>query len=199
MRPNVHSALLILAVIALAGCAGPQRVPPLEVWPDMDRQEKYKAQTMSPLFNDGRSNRRPIEGTVAIGQLKEDSVLNTGVQNGMWVGKGPVAITPELVRRGQQRFNIYCTPCHDRTGQGKGIVPKKAIWIPTNLMEDRVQTMADGEIFSVISEGRRSMPSYRYQIPEQDRWAIIAYVRALQRSTRGTVADVPPALVSELR
>ena len=191
--------VLIAAIFTLVGCAGPQRTPPLEVWPDMDRQEKYKEQSASPLFSDGRSNRPPVEGTVAIGYLKEDTLFNTGVQNGQWIGKSPVEITPDLLRRGQQRFNIYCAPCHDRTGQGAGIVPKKAIWIPTNLMEDRIKEMPDGEIFSVISNGRRTMHGYKYQIVEQDRWAVVSYVRALQRSTVGTVADVPPTLRSELR
>ncbi len=190
---------LVAAAFALVGCAGPQRRPPLEVWPDMDRQEKYKEQSASPLFSDGRSNRRPVEGTVAVGYLKEDELFYTGIQAGQWIGKNPVEVTPDLLRRGQQRFNIYCSPCHDRTGQGQGIVPKKAIWLPTNLMEDRVQTMPDGEIFSVISHGRRTMPGYKFQVVERDRWAIIAYVRALQRSTHGTVADVPPTLRSELR
>jgi mono/diheme cytochrome c family protein len=195
-----HGSIALFAAVALlAGCAGPQRVPPIEVWPDMDRQEKYKAQSVSPLFADGRSNRRPVEGTVALGQLKENEVFYTGVQNGMWVGRNPVEVSEDLVRRGQQRFNIYCSPCHDRTGQGQGIVPKKAVWIPTNLMEERVFEMADGEIFTVISGGRRTMPGYKYQITERDRWAIVAYVRALQRATHGTVGDVPPNLVSELR
>lgn len=197
MMPRI--TVLIAAIFTLVGCAGPQRTPPLEVWPDMDRQEKYKEQSASPLFSDGRSNRPPVEGTVAIGYLKEDTLFHTGVQNGQWIGKSPVEVTPDLLRRGQQQFNIYCAPCHDRTGQGSGIVPKKAIWIPTNLMEDRIKDMPDGEIFSVISDGRRTMHGYKYQIVEQDRWAVVSYVRALQRSTVGTVADVPPTLRSELR
>jgi mono/diheme cytochrome c family protein len=188
-----------LGVLLLAGCAGPQRSGPIEVWPDMDRQEKYKAQTESALFSDGRSNRRPVEGTVAVGHLKEDTVYTTGVENGQWIGKSPVAVSGDLLKRGQQRYNIYCSPCHDRTGQGQGIVPKKATWIPTNLMEERVAAMPDGEIYSVISHGRRSMPGYKYQVVEADRWAIVAYVRALQRSSLGTVEDVPSNLRSELR
>jgi len=184
----------------LAGCAGPQRVPPIEVWPDMDRQEKYKAQSGSELFSDGRSNRRPVEGTVAVGYLKEDSLFSTGLEpNNMYTGKIPVEVTPELLKQGQRRYNTYCSPCHDRTGQGQGVVPKRTSWLPTNLMEDRVQTMPDGEIYNVISHGRRAMPGYRFQIVERDRWAIVSYVRALQRSTRGTVEDVPSDLRSELR
>lgn len=194
-----RTAIITAALIVLAGCAGPQRTPPLEVWPDMDRQEKYKAQAPSSLFSDGRSNRRPVEGTVAIGYLKEDESFTTGIDKGMYVGKNPLEVTPELLKRGQQRFNIYCTPCHDRTGQGGGVVPKRAAWIPTNLMEDRVQTLPDGEIYNVIAQGRRTMPGYRFQIVERDRWAIVSYVRALQRATRGTIDDVPQELRSELR
>ena len=195
----VGVAVLSAGLILQTGCAGPQRRPPIEVWPDMDRQEKYKPQTESPLFPDRRSNRRPVEGTVAVGQLKQDAVFFTGETGGQWIGKIPVAITPSLLERGQQRFNIYCAPCHDRTGQGQGIVPKRSGWIPTNLMEQRVFEMPDGEIYSVISHGRRSMPGYKFQISEHDRWAITAYVRALQRSTLGTVNDVPPELRAELR
>jgi mono/diheme cytochrome c family protein len=204
MTQPVFSKWLSLAAVAGAlaassACSGPQRTPPIMVWPDMDVQEKFKAQSGSPVFSDGRSNRRPVEGTVAVGFLKEDTLAVTGVENGLWVGKSPVAVTPALLKRGQERFNIYCTPCHDRTGQGQGIVPKKATWIPTNLMEPRVVEMADGEIFSVISQGRRSMPGYRFQILEADRWAIVSYVRALQRASRGTVEDVPEPLRSSLR
>ncbi len=191
--------VLVAMIFVLAGCAGPQRRPPIEVWPDMDRQEKYKAQSVSPFFSDHRSNRTPVEGTVAVGYLKEDTVFTTGVSNGQWIGKNPVEITPDVLRRGQQQFNIYCAPCHDRTGQGQGIITKKVLWLPTNLMEDRVQEMPDGEIYSVVTDGRRTMHGYKFQITEQDRWAVVAYVRALQRSTRGTVADVPPTLRSELR
>lgn len=192
-------AALAAAVVTAAACSGPQRTPPIMVWPDMDVQEKFKAQSGSPVFGDGRSNRRPVEGTVAVGHLKEENAATTGVEQGLWVGKMPVTVTPELLKRGQARFNIYCTPCHDRTGQGQGIVPKKATWIPTNLMEPRVVEMPDGEIFSVISQGRRSMPGYRFQILEADRWAIISYVRALQRASRGTVEDVPEPLRASLR
>jgi mono/diheme cytochrome c family protein len=194
-----YAALAAMAAL-LAGCAGPQRMPPIEVWPDMDRQEKYKAQAPSELFSDGRSNRRPVEGTVAVGYLKEDTLFATGLDpNGMYTGKIPVEVTPELLKQGQRRYNTYCSPCHDRTGQGQGVVPKRTTWLPTNLMEDRVQTMPDGEIYNVVSHGRRSMPGYRFQIVERDRWAIVSYVRALQRATRGTVEDVPSDLRSDLR
>ena len=111
----------------------------------------------------------------------------------MYVGKSPVPLTPELLHEGQTKFNTYCTPCHDRTGSGQGIVPTRVpTWQPSNLTEDRVVQFADGDIFNVITNGRRTMPAYRFQITVEDRWAIIAYVRALQRAAHAhRQADVP--------
>ena len=103
----------------------------------------------------------------------------------MYIGRNPLKIDAELLAHGQRRFNTYCSPCHDRTGQGRGVVGQRAIWIPTNLQEPRVKDMNDGEIFNVITYGRRSMPSYRFQVVDRDRWAIVAYVRALQRTSTG--------------
>jgi mono/diheme cytochrome c family protein len=133
--------------------------------------------------------------------LKEDDGRGyyTGVVSGQYTGRNPREITLELLRHGQRRFNTYCSPCHDRTGQGRGVVAQRAIWIPTNLTEERIRGFNDGEIFNVISFGRRSMPSYRFQITEDDRWAIVAYVRALQRTAIGTAEDVPQELRTDLR
>jgi mono/diheme cytochrome c family protein len=118
----------------------------------------------------------------------------------MYVAKNPLKIDKQTLQRGQERFNIYCAPCHDQAGSGHGIVPTRTpSWLPTPLIEQRERNMVDGEIFTVISQGRRSMPSYRFQIPEQDRWAIVAYVRALQRSTDARIEDVPDELRGELR
>jgi mono/diheme cytochrome c family protein len=174
------------------------RYAPVEVWPDMDRQPKVKPQDESAFFGDKRGNRMPVPGTVARGQYYEDEILHTGIQGDSYVGRNPLPVTAELLRTGQMRYNTYCSPCHDRTGQGKGLVPKKATWIPTNLHEDRVLQMNDGEIFNVISHGRRSMPPYKAQVVPQDRWAIVAYVRALQR-TAGTADDVPPQVQAQVR
>jgi mono/diheme cytochrome c family protein len=197
---SLAAIALGLSAILLTGCAGQtSRNSPIVIFPDMDKQGKYKPQSESPIFADGRASRRPVEGTVAVGMLKEDDVLYTGVVNNQWVGKNPLAIDMELLKTGQRRFNTYCTPSHDRTGQGRGLVGVRAIWIPTNLHEDRVKQFNDGEIFNVISNGRRSMPPYKYQVTAADRWAIVAYVRALQRAGAGTVEDVPQELRTELR
>ena len=121
------------------------------------------------------------------------------MSNAASIFTGNVKIDAALLKNGQSKFNTYCSPCHDRTGSGLGIVPKRTLWLPTNLHEDRVVAMADGEIYDVISNGRRTMHGYRYQILEADRWAIVAYVRALQRSDRGTIQDVPAELRADLR
>jgi mono/diheme cytochrome c family protein len=193
-------AVVLLCLLALVGCAGrTSRVPPIEIFPDMDRQGKYMPQRSSTVFADGRASRPPVPGTVARGLLKEDDAYTTGVANNMYVGRNPETMTRALLTRGQERFDIYCSPCHDRTGSGQGLVPKRALWLPANLHDERIKQMTDGELFNVISFGRRSMPGYRFQIPEKDRWAIVAYVRALQRATSGKVDDVPPELRSEVR
>jgi len=195
------TALLPLTLI-LVGCGSSvQRMPPLQVWPDMKWQVKPYPQGGSPLFSDGRAARRPVEGTVARGYTAppEDAYLTGVGAKNEYVGKNLEPITPELMKLGQTKFNIYCTPCHSRVGDGKGIVALKTpSWQPSNLHEQRVRDMADGQIFNTITFGRRTMPSYRFQIGEHDRWAIVAYVRALER-TDGSVGDVPESLRGNLR
>jgi mono/diheme cytochrome c family protein len=195
-----NAAVLTVFAVILTGCAGhTKKNTPIVIFPDMDHQPRVNAQDASPIFADGRASRPPVTGTVARGMLKEDETFFTGLVNNQYVGKNPVTIDMDLLQHGQYKFNTYCSPCHDRTGQGRGLVAQRATWIPTNLHEDRVKAFNDGEIFHVITNGRRSMPSYKVQIPEHDRWAIVAYVRALQRTSSGTVDDVPQELRSELR
>jgi mono/diheme cytochrome c family protein len=181
------------AAIALTGCGGgTTRQPPVMVFPDMRSQERYDPQERSDFFSDGLASRRPVEGTVARGGMKDDATgMFTGIVNTQYVGRNPLTIDENLMATGQRRFNTYCSPCHDRTGQGRGVVAQRATWIPTNLHEARVKQFNDGEIFNVITMGRRSMPSYRFQTTENDRWAIVAYVRALQRTTSNTLDDMP--------
>jgi mono/diheme cytochrome c family protein len=189
---KVRYAALITAAAVLTGCAGTtSRQEPISLIPDMDYQDRYDPQSERPFFSDHRASRVPPEGTVARGMEKADVGFHTGAVNGQYVGRNPLPITEELLVTGQQRFNTYCSPCHDRTGKGRGIVAQRAVWIPTNLQEPRVKEFNDGEIFQVISQGRRTMPPYRFQITEADRWAIVAYVRALQRTTEATIEDVP--------
>ncbi len=199
----LYSLLPLAPVVFLSGCSlieQTSRNPPLQVWPDMKKQEKFLAQSgveeggeLSKIFKDGRSNRRPVEGTIARGQLRLENVYSTGMINATtWAGQNPVPLTEDVLKLGQTKFNVYCSPCHDRTGSGQGIVNKREpTYKPGNLHEDRIKAMADGEIFYVLTNGRRTMPSYRYQLSEQERWSVIYYVRALQRTSSGTMADVP--------
>jgi len=190
-KAQVLGALLVLGV--LSGCSSVQRDTPLQVWDDMKHQQKFKAQApIDGIFADGRSNRLAPEDTVARGHFQEDSPYETGMEGAMYVGKMPVPLTLALIQQGQVKFNIYCSPCHDQTGMGHGIVPTRVpTWQPSNLTEDRVVQFADGDLFNVITNGRRTMPAYRFQIVTQDRWAIIAYVRALQRAAHSTPEEVP--------
>jgi hypothetical protein len=184
---------LVPALLLLAGCSSVQRDTPIQVWDDMKHQQKFKAQApVVGIFDDGRSNRLRPEDTVARDNYFDASPYSTGLENGMYVGKNPVPVTLELLEQGQTKFNIYCSPCHDQTGMGHGIVPTHVpTWQPSNLTEDRVVQFADGDIFNVITNGRRTMPSYQYQVVIADRWAIVAYVRALQRAAHSKPDEVP--------
>ena len=194
--------LVAAAALGLAGCNGVQRDPPLQVWPDMKFQPKFRAQLstesmpdstmMRQIFTDHRESRPAPDGTIARGHMQEDTPFYTGMEGKLYVGKMPVEVTEDLLTEGQWRFNTYCSPCHDRTGLGHGMVPIKwPAWQPQNLMEDRIVEMADGDIFNVITYGRRTMPPYMVQNRPAERWAIIAYLRVLQRAAHGTMNDVP--------
>lgn len=190
MKRVVLSALF--AAAALAGCRGqPSKDPPIHLFGDMDWQEKYQPQEMNPFFQDKRAMRPLVEGTVAQGQLLEDDTFYRGKVGNNYVAVAPGETNEGRLRRGQERFNIYCSPCHDRTGSGKGMVVQRGFPPPVDLASDRVIGMPDGEIFNVISHGVRNMPSYGAQIPESDRWAIVTWVRVIQRSQHATIDDVP--------
>jgi mono/diheme cytochrome c family protein len=197
--------VIVFALMFLSACSSVQRNPPLEVWDDMKRQGKFKPQMENTIFPDHRDSRVPPDGVVARGHLNENVTYYTGMVGEMYVGKNPALDQPNvdlaaLLDKGHARFNTYCSPCHDRQGSGGGIVPIHVpTWQPANLMEDRVVQFADGEIFNVVSNGRRSMPAYKFQISVDDRWAIIAYVRVLQRAWHASPNDVPAAHRTELQ
>jgi len=187
----VSRALLLWAL--LAGCRGqPSDKPPIHLVPDMDWQPKYQAEEASAFFADGRAMRPLEEGTVARGQLHEDGEYWRGRVGDKYVAKVPIPVDRALIRRGQDRFNIYCSPCHDRTGSGKGMVVRRGYPQPVDLTGDRAKSLPDGQIFDTISRGARNMPAYRKQIPVEDRWAIVTWVRVLERSQQTTLADIPP-------
>ncbi len=183
---------------------------------DMDFQPKFKAQSNNPLFADGRSQRYAVAGTVAQGETKLDTHFNEGVAEGQWAASLPAGMTmsKEFLARGQQRFNIYCTPCHGFAGFGDGTVNARAMalmanndgpvdgstWVQAKSLHDPlVRVHPLGMLFNVATNGIRTMAGYGTQISTEDRWAIAAYVKALQLSQDATLQDVPPELRGSLK
>jgi mono/diheme cytochrome c family protein len=190
-------ALLPVALIVRARTSHTTE-PRLHVFPDMDSQPKYKTQRGNPLFADTRAMRPPVEGTVARGRLHADDYLYRGIENGEWAAGFPMAVTHELMDRGRQRFDIYCAPCHGMAGYGDGIVARTAeglaegTWVqPSSYHTDLVKSRRPGHIFNTITHGIRNMPPYGFRIEPEDRWAIVAYVQALQLSQQAEISDVP--------
>jgi mono/diheme cytochrome c family protein len=181
----------LLAVVLLSGAVSGCRQ-------DMHDAPRYDPLEESPVFANGASAQPLIEGTVARGHLDEDTLLETGKVDGQFVDLFPFAITAADMDRGEQRYNIYCSPCHGRRGEGDGMVVQRGYRQAASYHTDRLRAMAAGELYDRIANGFGAMPDYRAQIPADDRWRIVAYVRALQLSHHATTADVPPADVSKL-
>jgi mono/diheme cytochrome c family protein len=197
-------AALGAAVFGIAGLQGGlSRKPPIEIFPDMVRQAKLRPMVPDAFFQNGVSSQLQPSGTIARSEPIqtvdgavypfEDSSLNTGRVTGTtnFVETNPLPITGELLQRGRERFDIYCTPCHGRLGDGNGITKKLGLMpAVANLHDQRIVVMADGEIFNTITHGKSTMGAYGPLIPTEDRWAVIAYVRALQLSWLGTTNDL---------
>ena len=181
MRTKLTLGALVLAAAGLSGCRQ-----------DMHDQPKYIPLRPSTFFTDGRSARPLIEGTVARGHLNEDTLYYTGKGPDSKPAKEfPMPVTKELIQRGEQRFNIYCTPCHDRTGNGNGMIVRRGYRRPPTYHSDRLREQPNGYFYDVITNGFGAMPDYAAQIEPQDRWAIVAYIRALQLSQQASINDVP--------
>jgi mono/diheme cytochrome c family protein len=194
LRVVLNPLLVVGIPLTLAGCFRdtPSENPPVHVNPSMMTQPKYKPQSQSEFFANKSTMRMPVAGTVAQGELREDGVYYRGIDaQGDTIAKSPVAVTAEGLKRGQERYNIYCAPCHSQVGNGKGIMVERGYNAPPTYHSDRLRSVSDGYIYNVISNGVRNMPSYKHQIPVADRWAIVNYVRVLQRSQNATIADVP--------
>jgi len=167
---------------------------------DMHDQPRYKPLAASAFFRDGQSARPLIADTVARGHLDEDVELYTGkTAGGKLVDVFPIAVDADVLKRGRARFEIYCSPCHDRTGSGHGMVVRRGFKAPPSYHVDRLRQAPVGHFFDVMTNGFGAMPDYRSQVPVADRWAIVAYIRALQRSQQGTLADVPPPEAAKLK
>lgn len=179
-------ACLSGAALVFASCRGQiSEKPPVHPNMNMDQQPRMEAQEVNKFFEDNRSMRQPVEGTIARGFKKEDVAYYEGTNaNGEWIADIPVDVTKELLYRGQDRYDVYCSVCHGGTGAGDGIIMTGNYgYVPApTYHQDRLREAPDGEIYSAIYNGVRTMPSYATQIKVEDRWAIVAYIRALQAS-----------------
>lgn len=176
------AACAIAAALTAAGCRQ-----------DMHNQPKYKPLKGSKFFEDGRDSRPLIDDTVARGHLNADVLLYTGKSGGDFADTFPFPVTRDVLARGRERYNIFCSPCHDRTGHGEGMIVRRGYRKAQSYHIDRLRAAPAGYLFDVITHGFGVMPDYASQIPVRDRWAIVAYVRALQLSQHATLADVPEA------
>jgi mono/diheme cytochrome c family protein len=188
LKSGIWNLLLIAAaVVALGGCRQ-----------EMYNQPRYKPLAESAFFADRRASRPLPEGTVARGWLRADQVLYQGKQGPNLATALPMPLTRELLKRGQERFNIFCSPCHDRTGSGRGMVVRRGYQPPPSFHIDRLRDAPVGHFFDVMTNGLGAMPDYASQIEVSDRWAIAAYVKALQLSQNAPLSDVPADRRNEL-
>jgi mono/diheme cytochrome c family protein len=189
--------VIVISVMIVAGKRGDMsRRPPFEIFPDMDRQPKLRPQAANNFFKDGFSSQPFVAGTVARGSAWQNTAENTGRVPGTtnFVATIPVPVTEQLLARGRQRYQINCSPCHGAVGDGKGITTKFGMAVIANLHDAagrKVPQQLDGEIFNTLSYGKGLMQGYAANLTISDRWAVVAYVRALQRSQLGTLEDVP--------
>ena len=218
----ISTLLALIGIIAIAGWQGEIKTsPPLEIFPDMVRQPKYQPQHTSDFYADSRAARPPVAGTVPLGYTLRGIYYTNGASNstnimrsngfsgatdyystgriGESYGDGlPVDVSAKLLERGQERFNINCAVCHGATGAANGIVTQYNLVGVASFLDQRLRDMPDGQIFNTITRGKNKMGAYGPQIAVEDRWAIIAYIRALERCQGATVADVPGALRAQL-
>jgi mono/diheme cytochrome c family protein len=177
-----RSALLpaVVGLLLVAGCRQ-----------DMHNQPKYRPLRATTFFADGSSARPLVEGTVARGTLQEDVAFFTGKNGNTPVSELPFPVDDQVLSRGQDRYDVFCTPCHDATGSGRGMVVQRGYRQPPSFHDPRLRMAEPGYFFDVMTNGFGAMPDYRAQLPARDRWAVVAYIRALQLSQQATATDVP--------
>ncbi|MEA3210476.1 MAG: hypothetical protein QOE70_3533 [Chthoniobacter sp.] len=216
----IFGGIVIILFAGVRGTRSPN--PPIEIFRDMDHQPKYQAQHPSTFFADGLSARKPVAGTIPIGYELPGAYLQVPAKNGTFKPAGftnqpdyydtgkmgdvygdgfpdNLAIDEAFLKRGRQRFDINCSPCHGRVGLGNGVVGQYGLVAIANLMDERIRVMPDGQIFSTITNGKNTMGAYGPLISLDDRWAIIAYLRALQKSQNMKLADLPEAKQKDLQ
>jgi mono/diheme cytochrome c family protein len=186
-RGSKRAFALMLLLAAFAGCRQ-----------KMANQPRYDPLEASDFFADGMASRPRIAGTVARGELAIDSFVATGKIGGQDADGFPFPVTEQVMDRGQERFNIYCSECHGRLGDGNGMIPARGYRRPPSFHTQSLRTAKTGHFFDVMTNGFGAMPPYAPQVPVNDRWAIVAYIRALQLSQNGTINDVPPAMRAQL-
>jgi mono/diheme cytochrome c family protein len=186
--------LVLTSVVAASGCVRgcTSSRPPIHLNPSMDDQPKVRPQTASNFFYNGASMREPVPGTIAIGGLQEDGAFFTGKgADGEFVATNPVTLDEAVLARGRERYGIYCQPCHDARGDGKGILFQRGNVPTATFHQDKVLKYPDGQIFDVITNGVGLMSGYKWPIPPADRWAIVAYVREMQQDRLARAASAP--------
>jgi mono/diheme cytochrome c family protein len=202
----VRAASIALVAVALVPFAwflaarfADSSTAPYHLVGDMDWQPRFRAQAANPHYADGRAMRPDVLGTVAVGELPLDDAATTGKEAGAWCVEIPLPVDARMLARGRERFGIYCAPCHGGAGYGDGLVALRAAelmesnWIPPASLHDPVvRSRSVGQLFDTVQNGVRTMPAYGRQISRDDTWAIVAFVRALQRSQNATAVDVPP-------
>lgn len=204
----LFAVALTVSVMGFRGLRSTQ--PPVEVFPDMDRQAKYKPQAGSKFFADGRADRTPVAGTVARGRtaigegdetfLRADDRRFVGKNaDGSFVRGFPVEVNETMINRGRDRYMIYCAPCHGAVGDGNGITKRYGMVATPTYHDDRLRQMAEGELFNTITNGKNTMMAYGDKLAPDDRWAVVAYLRALQRAHHATINDVPLEKRGELK
>ena len=202
-------AFLVLLTVSIMGFRGMVSTEaPIMVFPDMDNQAKYKPQAASKFFADGRADRPLPPGTVPHGRTAAADPAFLRANDFRYAGKAadgsfargfPVEVNAALLNRGADRFAISCQPCHGALGDGNGITKAYGMVATPSYHDDRIRAMAEGEIFNTITNGKNTMMSYADKLSPDDRWAVIAYVRALQRARHATLADVPAGKQGELK
>lgn len=180
-------AVLLVATACMFGCRQ-----------DMHDQPKYRPLAYSAFFADGRSARPLPPNTIAVDDSIEGTTESTGLSGGDFAATIPVSVNKTMLMRGRERFDIYCSPCHSKVGDGRGIVAKRGFYQPMNLLTERIVNAPPGYLYAVITNGFGAMSSYRDQVNVPDRWAIVAYIRALELSQRARIEDVPADRRGEL-